>query len=144
MKNLNTNQLLEYCLKHKKSLTPTRVLIIKTLSKYSKPRSAYDLQEEINKKKDVCINISTIYRVLEFWMKIGLIHKIASVNKFLLCVTPQDKHTHMLNFCTKCEKVIETCNEKMGLNLKKSTAKLDLSLNSTCSIEIPVICASCS
>ena len=98
MKNFNTNQLLEHCLKHNKSLTPTRVLIIKTLSKYSKPRSAYQLQEEINKKKESYVNISTIYRVLEFWMKIGLVHKIATVNKFLLCITPHDKHTHMLNF----------------------------------------------
>ena len=130
--------------KEKKSLTPSRTLVIKTLSKYKKPISAYELRNEINKNKGVIINISQIYRVLEFWIDLGLIHKISSINKFLLCVTPDEKHIHMLNYCTVCEKVYESCNERMGLNLKKSTAKLDLAFNSTRSVEIPVICPQCS
>ena len=139
-----TENLLNYCLKNKKSLTPSRTLVIKTLSKHKKPISAYELRDEINNKGDVNINISQIYRVLEFWIDLGLIHKISSINKVLLCITPEEKHTHMLNFCTVCEKVFETCNEQMGLNLKKSTAKLDLAFNNTRSVEIPVICPQCS
>jgi Fur family zinc uptake transcriptional regulator len=144
MKIVKTENLLNYCLRRKKSLTPSRTLVIKTLSRYKKPISAYELRDEINNNGDVNINISQIYRVLEFWIDLGLIHKISSLNKFLLCVTPEEKHTHMLNFCTVCEKVFETCNEKMGLNFKKSTAKLDLAFNNTRSIEIPVICPQCN
>lgn len=143
-KTIDTEILLEFCLKKKKALTPSRSLIIKTLSKHLKPQSAYELQKEINKSKKNNINISTIYRVLEFWIKLGLIHKISSINKYLICLTPNEKHTHMLNFCTICEKVVETCNEKMGLNFKKSTAKLDLSFNNSQPIEIPVICPECN
>ena len=139
-----TEYLLNYCLKKNKSLTPSRNLVIKTLSKYKKPISAYELRDEINKNKDIRINISQIYRVLDFWIDLGLIHKISSINKFLLCRRPDEKHTHMLNYCTVCEKVYETCNERMGLNLKKSTAKLDLAFNTTRSVEIPVICPQCS
>ena len=141
---ISTENLLDYCLKNKKSLTPSRTLVIKTLSKHKKPISAYELRDEINNNGDISINISQIYRVLEFWIDLGLIHKISSINKFLLCITPEEKHTHILNFCTVCEKVFETCNEKMGLNLKKSTAKLDLAFNNNRSVEIPVICPQCS
>ena len=144
MRVVNTEYLLNFCLKKKKSLTPSRTLVIKTLSKHKKPISAYELRDVINKNKDVRINISQIYRVLEFWIDLGLIHKISSLNKFLLCTTPDEKHTHMLNFCTVCEKVFETCNKQMGLNFKKSTAKLDLSFNDTRPIEIPVICPQCN
>ena len=144
MKPVSTEILLNYCLKKKKSLTPSRTLVIKTLARHKKPISAYKLRDEINKNKSFVINISQIYRVLEFWIDLGLIHKISSINKFLLCVTPEEKHTHMLNFCTVCEKVVETCNERMGLNFKKSTAKLNLALNNNRSIEIPVICSRCS
>ena len=144
MKIVNTENLLNYCLKRKKSLTPSRTLVIKTLSRHKKPISAYELRDAINNNGDININISQIYRVLEFWIDLGLIHKISSINKFLLCTTPDEKHIHMLNFCTVCEKVVETCNEKMGLNLKKSTAKLDLAFNNTRSVEIPVICPQCS
>ena len=145
MKIVNTENLLNFSLKRKKSLTPSRTLVIKTLSRHKKPISAYELRDAINNNnKDVKINISQIYRVLEFWIDLGLIHKISSLNKFLLCTTPDEKHTHMLNFCTVCEKVFETCNKKMGLNFKKSTAKLDLAFNNTRSVEIPVICPRCS
>ena len=146
MNIINTENLLNHCLKKKKSLTPSRTLVIKTLSKHKKPISAYELRDEINNNNygNVNINISQIYRVLEFWIALGLIHKISSINKFLLCMSPEEKHTHMLNFCTVCEKVFETCNEQMGLNFKKSTAKLDLAFNNTRSIEIPVICPQCN
>ena len=144
MKIVNTENLLNYCLKRKKSLTPSRTLVIKTLAKHNKPITAYKLRDEINNNGVVNINISQIYRVLEFWIDLRLVHKISSINKFLLCITPEVKHTHMLNFCTVCEKVFETCNEQMGLNLKKSTAKLNLALNNTRSIEIPVICPKCN
>ena len=77
MKILTTEYLLNYCLKKKKSLTPSRTLVIKTLSKYKKPISAYELKDEINNKGDVNINISQIYRVLDFWIDLGLIHKIS-------------------------------------------------------------------
>ena len=123
MKIIKTEELLNICLENKKSLTPSRTLVIKTLSRHTKPRSAYDLQDEINKQENTKLNISTIYRVLDFWINIGMIHKISSINKYLVCLTPNEKHTHMLNFCTVCEKVVETCNEKMGLNFKKSTKK---------------------
>ena len=144
MKNISTEDLINYCFRKKKSLTPSRALILKTLSKYSKPKSAYELHEELNKNSASKINISTVYRVLEFWIELGLIHKISSINKFLLCLAPNEKNTHMLNFCTKCEKVIETCNEKMGLNFKKGTAELDLYFNSSNTVEIPVTCSNCS
>ena len=141
MKKFSTDDLLEHCVKNKKSLTPTRLLIIKTLYNNNLPQSAYDLQNEINTK--VNINISTIYRVLEFWMEIGVIHKITSINKYFTCSAPREKHIHMLNFCTKCNKVYESCSKSMGLNFDKSVASLKLSLNKKFSIEIPVLCSSC-
>ena len=144
MKTVSTEILLNYCLKKKKSLTPSRTLVIKTLSKHKKPISAYELRDEINKNKDLRINISQIGVIHKKNLLIEDIYKISSINKFFLCITPEEKHTHMLNFCTVCEKVFETCNKRMGLNLKKSTAKLDLAFNNTRSVEIPVICPQCS
>ena len=88
MKTISTEVLLEHCIKKKKSLTPSRILVIKILSKSQNPKSAYDLLKEINDTEKTNLNISTIYRVLEFWIKLGLIHKISAINKFLVCLTP--------------------------------------------------------
>ena len=144
MKKISIENILNHCLKNKKVLTPSRRLILKVLAKHKKPQSAYSLRNEINKNRKILINISTIYRVLDFWIKLGFIHKIASINKYLICLRPDEKHVHMLNYCTKCEKVIESCSEKMNLDFEKSTARLDLAFNKNKAIEIPVICPSCS
>ena len=72
-----------------------------------------------------------------------MIHRVSSINKYIICYKPNEKHTHMLNYCTKCEKVFESCNKEMSIDFKKSTAKLALNFNSTKTVEIPVICPSC-
>ena len=144
MRFYSTEELLNLCLKNKKTLTPTRNLVIKTLSRHAKPQSAYNLLEEINKENNINLNISTIYRVLNFWIDLSLIHKISALNKYLICLTPNEKHTHMLNYCTKCENVIEISNKKMTSILNSDAKKLNLSLNSKYSVEIPVICSKCS
>ncbi len=133
--------LIDFCVKNNKSLTPTRTLVYNILSKFDRPISAYEIQKHINKTNK--LNISTIYRVLEFFMKLGLIHKLATINKFMLCVKPHEKHIHMINLCTKCENVIETCNKVMGLDFKKSMTNFDMVVNKTKSIEIPVLCNNC-
>ena len=70
--------------------------------------SAYDINDII-KARGKNLNISSVYRVIEFWVKLKVIHKISLLNKYMLCDNTDEKHTHMLNFCTVCEKVFETC-----------------------------------
>ncbi len=133
---------INFCLKRKKSLTPTRLELIKTLSTYSKPVTAYQLQKDINSKGNN-LNIATVYRVIEFWVNMGLVHKISSLNKFFMCFRPEEKHTHMINFCTDCEEVYESCNKSMGINIEKSSKDLGLKLLQNEPIEIPVLCPNC-
>lgn len=144
MKNFNKNDILKYCVKEKLYLTPTRMILIDLLSKHSKPKSAYELLKLINKKKNISLNISTIYRVLNFWIALGFVHKITALNKYILCVRPDEKHIHMLNFCVHCEKIIESCNKSVDLSLEKITKKLNLKFSNSRSLEIPVICSSCN
>ncbi len=142
MKNISLSFLVSYCLKQNKSLTPTRLIVIETLGKYKKPKSAYDLQKKINALGNK-LNISTIYRVIDFWENLGLIHKIKSINKFILCMQPSDKHIHMLSLCNKCENVFESCSKAMGLNFEKSVSHNNMSIDFNSSIEISVVCRAC-
>ena len=89
------------------------------------------------------LNISSVYRVIEFWVKLKVIHKISLLNKYMLCDNTDEKHTHITNICTSCLSVIETCNESMGLDLIESSKKLGVVLSPGINIEIPVICQKC-
>ena len=141
---LNVRFLLDICLKNKKSLTPTRLMIFEILSKNTKPLSAYHILEKVNSNRIKKLNISTIYRVLEFWIELGQVHKISSLNKFFLCLKPNEKHVHMINYCTVCENIFESCNKEMGFDIPKKNFNFKLSYNRKTAIEIPVICSECN
>ena len=112
-------------------------------------KSDEELQKAANtinnyiKEKGNDLNISTIYRVMEFWCKTGIIHKISALNKFFTCSNPNEVHLHVINICSKCEELMESCNKKMGLDFKKGSKSLGLSMTPNAHIEIPVICKGC-
>jgi Fur family zinc uptake transcriptional regulator len=130
------------CMEKQETLTPNRLLILNILLENEKPISAYDINEII-KKRGKSLNISSVYRVIEFWVKLNVIHKISYLNKYMLCDNTDEKHTHITNICTSCMSVIETCNESMGLDLIKSSKKLGVVLSPDINIEIPIICQNC-
>ena len=131
------------CLENEFSLTPNRLVILDELENYKRPVSAYLLKEKLYKKGKK-LNIASIYRVIDFWMNLGVVHKISAINKFILCSDPDEKHTHITNFCRKCEKSFETCSKRMGLDLSKGTEALGLKFTNDTHIEVSVLCRSCN
>ena len=136
------NKALQLCLEAKEIITPNRASILDLLIKKNRPLAAYELKEML-KDNNKGLNISTIYRVLDFWIKMKVVHKLSILNKYVLCSNPDEVHTHITNICTKCSSVVETCNENMGLNLKESTKNMGVALTPDINVEIPVLCANC-
>ena len=136
------NKALQLCLEAREIITPNRASILDLLIKKNKPLAAYELKEML-KGNNKGLNISTIYRVLDFWIKMKVVHKLSILNKYVLCSNPDEVHTHITNICTKCSSVVETCNENMGLNLKESTKNMGVALTPDINVEIPVLCANC-
>ena len=130
------------CLERNETLTPNRLLILEILLENKKPISAYDINAVI-KGRGKNLNISSVYRVIEFWVKLKVIHKISLLNKYMLCENTDERHTHITNVCTSCLNVIQTCNESMGLDLIESSKKLGVVLSPGINIEIPVISHKC-
>ena len=79
-----------------------------------------------------------------FWCSLNLVHRISSINKFIFCANPDEKHTHIINCCQKCETIIESCHEKMGIDISGGIENLGLTLASGSHLEVPVFCRSCS
>ena len=142
MQNDKKNKAIDICMKQNESITPNRLMILDILLDRKLPISAYDINS-IVKKRGKNLNISSVYRVIEFWVKLKVIHKISYLNKYILCHNTDEKHTHITNICTSCLSVIETCNKNMGLNLEKSSKNLGVILSPNINIEIPVICENC-
>ena len=94
-------------------------------------------------KNEIKHNTSSIYCFFKFWIKRGLIHKTRYLNKYIICKKHKESHTHIVNICAKYKKILETCNEKMNINIEEFSSKLGLKFSKSFHLEIPVICKKC-
>ncbi len=133
-------KLISKCKESGKSITPQRFDIIEELSKLNTSISAYGLLERLNNNGH-SFSISTIYRVLDFWIDVGIVHKVESNNTYLICNDSHTDHFHVLLHCSNCESVEESCktSNKVSIpNVQKFTPKKGQV------IELHGLCSSCS
>ena len=124
-----------------KTLTPQRLVIYRALETAKDPLTAYELKDQVNHLSKESFNISTIYRVLDFWTELGLIHKIDSSNTFIVCNDEHRNHVHVLQHCTQCQSVKESCEISSLMKMPESASFL---IDTHQVIEIQGQCAKCS
>jgi len=112
-------QLVSKCLDSGRSATPQRMTIVDALDSSGKNLSAYELLDLLNAKGHI-FNISTIYRVLDFWIEMGVVHKIDSSNTYLICNDTHTNHFHVLLQCSNCKSVEESCQISAQLSMPGS------------------------
>ena len=122
-----------------KTLTQQRLLVVETLADCEHPKSAYELRDQINAAGEN-LNISTIYRVLDFWCALGIIHKIESANRFMICTDEHKHQFHVIQHCTQCETITESCELASQMNMQPSS-RFRAFDNQV--VEIQGTCASC-
>lgn len=95
-----------YCEERHYRFTEPRRHVLTILAKHKKPMGAYDILEQlgayIDKPKP-----PTAYRAIEFWREHGFVHKIESLNAYVICCEGHLHHdTHFL-ICGNCRHVQE-------------------------------------
>ena len=93
------------------TLTSLRADILEVFLKDQRPLKAYDILALVHaQSKRTNIKPITIYRVLDFFMKKNLVHKLQSNSSFFLCKKERCLDpTHLTTFliCKKCDQVEE-------------------------------------
>jgi len=136
---ISRTQLISKCLDSGRSATPQRMSIIDELCSARKNLSAYDLRDSL-KDKGSSFNISTIYRVLDFWINVGVVHKMDSSNTYLVCNDNHTNHFHVLLHCTSCKSVEESCQVSAMLSLPKSNT---FKVSGGQAVELSGLCKNC-
>lgn len=119
---MNAEQLLEQaksvCLKRGARFTRIREQVFLLLTKHTGAVGAYDLLEEL-KSIDPAAKPATIYRALDFLNQQGFVHKIESVNAFVLCDHFSDcNHPVQLLICDECGHVEEIQSNNLDLAIR--------------------------
>mgnify|MGYP002738230370 CR=1 FL=1 len=90
---------------HKQKLTSTRLWLLEHLAQQSSPMNPYAIHEQHPHAK---INVSTIYRNLELFLSLGLVHYVQALGGYVACHHEHDCLEHDLIICSQCTKIIET------------------------------------
>jgi len=112
------SQAQQVCQKKGARLTKTREKVFLLLAKHEGAVGAYDLLDEL-KKLDSSAKPATIYRALDFLSKQGFVHKIESINAFIMCHHFGDcNHPVQLLICDQCGHVEEIQSNNFDLALR--------------------------
>lgn len=119
---MDSTQLLEqareYCKKNGARLTPTREQVFVLLAKNDGAIGAYDLLEQLQ-QIDPGAKPATVYRALDFLASQGFVHKIESINAFLMCDHFSEcNHPVQLLICDNCSRVEEIQSNNLDLALR--------------------------
>ncbi|MDR2442776.1 MAG: transcriptional repressor [Deltaproteobacteria bacterium] len=124
-------------------LTPLRRLVLSILIEAEAPIKAYDLLESA-RSRGQRLTPTSIYRVLDFLQESGLIHRVNSLNAFVLCNDSHRESSHhpVIVVCPGCGKTTEINDAALAENLSASLVALGHPVEMV-SIEVHGVCPIC-
>lgn len=123
-------------------LTPIRRQVLGELLSGHKPLGAYDIIERLAQHGARPAPI-TIYRALDFLLENGLVHRIASRNAFVACISHHSPGESVLFLiCERCGDVGEAPSAPLKDLLASAAAKAGFAPR-TPTIEVAGLCANC-
>lgn len=87
-------------------LTGPRQLLADELEHHNEPLSPYELQKLL-KQEHRQMDIVTMYRILNLFVELGVVHRIQNLNKYYRCQTFSRDTCHHHVICEKCGTVQE-------------------------------------
>ena len=122
------------------SLTPLRRRVLELLLDHHGPAKAYDLLPLLDGEKTA--KPPTIYRALDFLVKMGFAHRIESLNAFVACDVGACARSTIFLICEKCGGAEEFDAGHALIDLADAAKKDGFAINRTM-IEASGICATC-
>lgn len=123
-------------------LTPLRRKVLELIWNSHQPIGAYAILDLL-RDGDRGAAPPTVYRALDFLMEQGLIHKLESLNAFIGCDHPENRHVSQFLICTKCHGAVEIQDQGISSAVKKSAATAGFSV-SRLTIELQGLCPNCA
>ena len=146
MKNqyLNKNYFVKtakvFCTERGFQYTAPRHAVLKTVLASNQALGAYDIIEIIgDNRAGQNPKPPTIYRALDFWTKHGFIHKVESLNKYIVCCENGAHKNISVLICDKCGDVKEAHLSVEDLTIAKETKFTPKSLKT----EVYGLCKEC-
>ena len=132
----------DICAESGERLTPARLRAYAALLSSDVPLSAYELIARLEEEEQRKIAPLTVYRHLDFLMRVGLVHRLESKQAYLACDHPEHAHESQYLLCTSCGRADELESEQLWKILDKLIDQQGFErVNSV--VEVTGLCSKC-
>jgi len=122
-------------------LTSLRRDVLKQVWDSHNPIGAYDILNRLQRKGKTPAPI-TIYRTLDFLLKQGLVHRLATLNAYIGCGSAETPHDAQFLICNSCGVVAELNEPSIGQAIGHGASRADFHVN-TSVVEVRGLCPGC-
>lgn len=127
-------------------LTALRREVLELLLLRQGSAKAYDLQDDMRARHGR-VAPTTVYRALEFLMEQQLVHRVDSLNSFVVCNLDHGPHDHhhdhtMMLVCSRCGQVTEVHDDPATEAIRRALHVDAPGFHAT-GIEIKGVCSAC-
>ncbi len=129
------------CEQRGERLTPLRIALLRLLLQQDRYVTAYELVDRMCEARRI-VQPMTVYRVLDFLIAQGLVHRLDTVNGYFPVRDVSAGGRYMVAICTRCAKVREVDTTLLEGPLDDELGREGLTREAGV-IEVRVICASC-
>ena len=122
------------------TLTKNQRIVLNLLQDSGEPLKAYFILDSL--KKEGLSSPLQVYRALDKLVELGKIHKVESLNSFIICNNSNCASNTAFTICERCGKVKEIKNNNLteGVNELVRENKLNITRYN---LEFYVVCKSC-
>ena len=124
-------------------MTPARLAAYAELLTSKRPLSAYELIARLEQRQNRKIAPLTVYRHLDFLIRVGLVHRLESTQSYLPCDHPEDAHESQYLLCSSCGHVDELASKPLGNLLGRIADQHDFR-PSNAVVEVTGVCGDCA
>ena len=126
--------------KKNQTLTKNQRIVLNLLQDSGEPLKAYFILDSL--KKEGLNSPLQVYRALDKLVELGKIHKVESLNSFIICNNSNCASNTAFTICERCGKVKEIKNNNLteGVNELVRENKLNISRYN---LEFYVVCKTC-
>ena len=126
--------------KKNQTLTKNQRIVLNLLQDSGEPLKAYFILDSL--KKEGLNSPLQVYRALDKLVELGKIHKVESLNSFIICNNSNCASNTAFTICERCGKVKEIKNNNLteGVNELVRENKLNITRYN---LEFYVVCKSC-
>lgn len=133
------------CAERGARLTPLRQQVLTLIWQHHRPLGAYAILDQLDSDSATGRRPAppTVYRALEFLLEHGLVHRINSLNAFVGCRLPHDRHTGYFLICRECGTTLEVEDALVADALQAAAARAGFRADHT-AVEIMGLCPNCA